>query len=146
MPTREYATPRRKKITRVWTPAKLAPAAAAERELRIMAQHIARYVTPKTVLGGPKGDCLVWQGGTSGGCDASRRRPTLKYDGRIIYVSRLVLAVKLGRRLRKGKVAAHSCDYPLCVNEAHLSEQSQSKNVADGWSRCRRKPSTLVEQ
>lgn len=121
-------------------------AAAAERELRLIELHIERFVIPKTIRGGPRGDCLVWQGGTSGGADASRRRPTLRYAGQVIYVSRLVLAAKLGRRLRKGKVAAHSCDYPLCVNEAHLSEQTHSKNVADGWSRCRRtRPSTLVE-
>lgn len=42
-----------------------------------------------------------------------------------------------GRRVSRGKVIAHSCDNPPCVNPAHLDEKTQRANIADRQARDR---------
>lgn len=135
MTTVERPSTRAGRVDLTWRPSKL-------RKLDRLRHVIVTRVLPRTLLGGPKGDCLVWQGATTG---AGSGRPAIKIEGQTLYIARVVLAVKLGRGLKPGKVAAHECDFPLCVNEDHLEEATEGKNLRDAWRRSRRtKPSTLV--
>ena len=53
------------------------------------------------------------------------------HEGKPQLVRRVVLAAKLGRPIKKGFYAVLTCDSPLCVNPAHLEEQSRSKRMAE---------------
>lgn len=43
----------------------------------------------------------------------------------------VVLVEKLGRPLRSGYVACHTCDFPLCCNPEHLWEGTKKENSED---------------
>lgn len=87
----------------------------------------------------PDGDCLIWTGkkgwdrhGEYGlvwvGPRATRRRRR---------THRLALERKLGRPLKEGFQANHTCDRMLCVNQDHLYEGTQQQNVDDMFARGR---------
>lgn len=99
------------------------------------AERIARRVVPA-------GDCLVWPGAIAGS-----GRPCIRIGGKTYYCARVVLAVKLGRPLKRGKLAAHQCDNPKCLNPDHLDEESFSSNLQAAWSRRRRvcRPKLIAE-
>lgn len=52
---------------------------------------------------------------------------------------RLALQLHLGRPLRPGMFALHSCDNPPCCNPAHLREGTNLENVRDAMDRGRHK-------
>lgn len=58
-----------------------------------------------------------------------RRRP--------ISSSRFALELHLGRELRPGRHALHTCDNPPCTNPAHLYEGTLSDNTQDSLRRGR---------
>lgn len=96
---------------------------------RQLLDRIARY----TRAGKPE-ECWEWAGAVGG----ATRRPQIHWRGRTLYVARVVLAEKLGRPIRRRRLAVHSCDNGLCVNPAHLSEGSYSRNLSEAWDRLRR--------
>ena len=53
------------------------------------------------------------------------------YKKRMRSVSRLILAKKLGRPLKRGMMACHTCDEPSCVTEDHLWEGTNKDNQRD---------------
>lgn len=64
--------------------------------------------------------------------------PPLKtINGKRIRVSRLVLEHKLGRSIKPGCFACHSCDNPLCINPEHLWEGTAADNLKDAISKGR---------
>lgn len=78
--------------------------------------------------------CWEWQGATCRGygrmCIGSRS------DGsrRTALVSRLVLAIRLGRELHADEEAAHDCpggDNARCVNPQHLYPATHQQNIDD---------------
>jgi hypothetical protein len=54
--------------------------------------------------------------------------------GKGYYVARLVLERKLGRAIRPGYFALHTCDWPACVNADHICEWTYQDNIRDKWS------------
>jgi hypothetical protein len=91
---------------------------------------------------GPDG-CWPWTGARlrSGGYGALRvggRR------GRTCRTHVLALERKLGRSLRTGNWALHTCDNPPCCNPAHLYEVTPSGNARDRDGRLRGKPPPVL--
>jgi hypothetical protein len=78
--------------------------------------------------------CHLWTG--------SRRGKTGEYGAysigrwgapgtRYVGAHRVVLELKLGRPIKPGYLACHTCDNPLCCNEDHLWEGTPSENQQD---------------
>lgn len=81
--------------------------------------------------------CWDWPGATQNGgyghVGAGRRG-----EGNI-RVAVVVLEDKLGRPLKPGKIACHTCDRPPCANPGHLYEGTEQTNQQDVIDRGRRK-------
>jgi hypothetical protein len=75
--------------------------------------------------------CWGWVGSTRQGYGK------FMYEGKWIYASRFSLERKLGRRLRKGKLALHECDNPPCSKPEHLYEGTHKNNADDAIKRGR---------
>jgi hypothetical protein len=107
-------------------------------DLAIRAKQIVARCTLKADTG-----CLEWTGAMGG----TTKRPTVSFRGATHYAARIILANFLGRPLRRGMVAAHTCDNKKCLNELHLEEATESKNLTDAWRRGRRnqRPMLLSE-
>lgn len=89
----------------------------------------------------PKG-CWLWTGSKN-----SDGYPTIKVDGRVVLVTRLLLAASV-RRFKKGELACHGCDTPLCIrpHRKHVRHGTHSSNTREMWARKRRsRPCTFVE-
>jgi len=69
--------------------------------------------------------CIEWKGARSLGYGIVRRH------GTNLRVHRLTLERALGRPLRDGMYALHSCNNPPCCNPDHLREGTNQDNVDD---------------
>jgi hypothetical protein len=67
--------------------------------------------------------CTLWQGARN-----SDGYPVRKKGGRMVLVTREVLAGSLGRAIRRGRECAHVCHVRACINPAHLVEASHRDN------------------
>lgn len=67
--------------------------------------------------------CRVWIGGTAQGYGH------IRIGSRQARAHRVALELKLGRPIKPGLVACHSCHNPLCVNPEHLREGDQQSNL-----------------
>ena len=70
-------------------------------------------------------NCIEWKGARSLGYGVVRRH------GTNLRVHRLTLERTLGRPLREGMCALHSCNNPPCCNPDHLREGTNQENVDD---------------
>lgn len=70
--------------------------------------------------------CRIWVGVTIDG-----RYPGFQIDKHTYRGNRVVLESKLGRELRPGYWALHTCDVSMCVSEDHLYEGTQADNERD---------------
>jgi hypothetical protein len=55
----------------------------------------------------------------------------VKIQGKEFRLNRIALERKLGRPIRPGYEALHTCDWPSCVNTEHLYEGTKQDNVHD---------------
>ena len=69
--------------------------------------------------------CIEWVGAKSLGYGIVRR------NGSNLRVHGLTLERSLGRSLRNGMFALHSCNNPPCCNPEHLREGTNQENVDD---------------
>lgn len=63
----------------------------------------------------------------------------IKVNGKKIGIHRIALERKLGRVIRPGYLACHSCDNSTCINTNHLWEGTQSDNHWDAIGKGRKK-------
>lgn len=89
---------------------------------------------------GEPGDCWPWTGGQTDTTPGKVVYGKLKVGGVSRPAHRVVLELKLGRPLRPGMWALHTCDFGLCCNPGHLYEGTPKDNSFDRDSRCRRVP------
>lgn len=52
-------------------------------------------------------------------------------NGKTIRTHRFILELKLGRPIKKGMLACHTCHNRLCINEEHLYEGTPLSNMQD---------------
>lgn len=63
--------------------------------------------------------------------------PFLKSGGVMWRAARFVLTHKIGRPIREGMHACHTCDQPACLSEEHLWEGTCAENRNDSASKGR---------
>lgn len=73
-------------------------------------------------------DCILWTGRIAPNGYGTHGRE---------YAHRLALTEKLGRPIRDGMDACHTCDNRACVNPNHLYEGTRRQNMADCTARGR---------
>lgn len=76
-------------------------------------------------------ECWPWIGGLVNGYGAGT------YGSERYKVSREILSEKLGRPIREGFQALHTCDNPACCNPAHLWEGTPKQNMEDKCAKGR---------
>lgn len=84
------------------------------------------------MLGGPKGDCWVWTGGTNGHGYGRISIGGVDYGTHRVAYERL-FDVKLDRKT----LVRHNCDHPPCWNPEHLLTGTAQDNFDDMISRGR---------
>jgi hypothetical protein len=70
--------------------------------------------------------CRVWTAAVAGGGYGQ-----IWHKGRSALAHRLALELKLGRRIKADREAAHTCHNRLCINPEHLEEATHRKNIDD---------------
>lgn len=84
----------------------------------------------KVAIGLPD-ECWTWRAGKVG------EYGVFRLDGTSVRAHRVALQLKLGRSIRVGYLACHTCDNPPCCNPAHLYEGTRQDNANDAWRRHR---------
>lgn len=99
---------------------------------KTLEDRLAQYAVPHS------NGCVLWEGYTDkDGYPITCM--TLEDGKKNRKVHRLVLERSLGRSLKPGMFACHSCDTPNCVNEDHLFEGSALDNNQDMISKGRQR-------
>lgn len=100
-----------------------------------LASRLAEHLAP----GGPKGDCLEWQGAKSrdgyGVLIVQQDR-----SKRNVRAHRLAYALAHPDEDIAGLVIRHTCDNRCCCNSAHLLSGTHQDNMNDRTARGRNKP------
>lgn len=95
------------------------------RGLKSWEEIIQKHVTIDKGTG-----CWVWKG-------KKNRYPDIYIDGENVKASRYILEQKLGRKIKEGYCACHSCDNPRCCNPEHIWEGTVGENNADKMKKGR---------
>ena len=57
--------------------------------------------------------------------------PRRRINGKYVYLNRYILEQKLGRPIRVGYEACHSCNITNCIEPEHIYEGTHSDNMRD---------------
>ncbi len=95
---------------------------------------MSHYVTvPPQLLGElVESGCIIYIGPGNGNGYGVKR-----VQGKKCYAHRLALEAKLGRPLKPGYCACHTCDVRNCINPEHLFEGTYSENTLDAVKKGR---------
>lgn len=105
-------------------------------------EHLARRLA-NGIEEAPEGACWNWTRTTNGD-----GYPMLRVAGRMVYAHRLAYELGVGP-VTTGLHVLHSCDNPRCINPAHLSPGTRSRNMKECSERGRAqipKPIKLGEE
>uniref|UniRef100_A0A6C0AJW4 Uncharacterized protein n=1 Tax=viral metagenome TaxID=1070528 RepID=A0A6C0AJW4_9ZZZZ len=86
----------------------------------------------QTRLKSTENGCMEWTGQR-----LAKGYGHVRIHGKKIQTHRYVLAKKLGREIREGMCALHSCDNPPCCSPDHIWEGTNQDNVNDKNSKGR---------
>lgn len=92
-----------------------------------LAQKIEHY-TDKS--GGPDA-CWPWRGPFFTGTGPANRYPQVCHGDKRMRANRVVVELRTGRPIPRGKLACHTCDNPPCVNPDHLFVGDHGDNARD---------------
>lgn len=107
------------------------PAGALSRRLnRVNELYQEAYRFWLNVVLDPSG-CWLWTGTTDHGYGVFR------CDGKPVRANRWSLARAIGRELKPGELACHSCDVRACVRPSHLFVGSIADNIQDATAKGR---------
>lgn len=81
-------------------------------------------------------DCWLWTAAKSKSSNYGFFHP---HKPLTVGAHRFSLELKLGRPIKPGMYACHTCDNPPCVNPSHLYEGTHQNNVDDAVRRDRHK-------
>lgn len=79
--------------------------------------------------------CWIWQGAKTQGYPVANTGE----HATATRLNRVILRLKLGRDLRPGAFACHTCDNRTCLNPDHIYEGSTSQNGLDAWQNPNRR-------
>lgn len=74
-------------------------------------------------------ECLLWPYGTM----HNGKYGSIKYDGRTMFASRVMLILKTGKN-PDDLESAHICGNSICVNPHHLRWATRQENEHDKWA------------
>ncbi len=84
------------------------------------------------IIDTPRHLCWIWGGGFKN----DKGYGDFRFNGRCIHAHRASYELHVGA-IPKGMLVLHSCDYPPCVNPAHLFLGTNGDNLADRQSKGR---------
>lgn len=97
--------------------------------------HRALYTRKRIITVRIENSCWIWTGARY---PSGYAKVKMAKSRKVIQLSRLMLAAKLGRPLLAGMCACHHCDNPPCVNPDCLFEGTQKDNNDDMKRKGRR--------
>lgn len=78
--------------------------------------------------------CLIWKGNV-----VKQGYGKVFINNKRLTVTRILMAIMLGRPLDKKEEVCHTCDNPSCINIKHLFIGSHKENMYDCFSKGRHK-------
>lgn len=76
--------------------------------------------------------CKIWDGAKN-----SDGYPTVRHNGKMVLLTRLILEEKQGRLIKDGYECCHYCDDPRCTEKEHLWEGTHAENMRDAHRKGR---------
>ena len=79
----------------------------------------------------PATGCWVWLGAK----DLDKGYAVGQLQGKSIRLAHVVWELANRRKFPEGREAGHTCDFPPCVNPAHIEAITHAQNISDAYAR-----------